>query len=359
MDYREYLPKADEALVVELRKQVWSESHPHTNLQFLQWMLHSTPLGVGTGILMSYQGMTVGFMGISPRIIVHDGKEYRAGHCMDLMVHPDYRSTIASLRLVTKCLETMKELGYEYAFGFPNSNSYQLVTSPRCGYKFIFSPSLLARPIGKAFLSEELAAWMPELVRKLAGQSLVSMCSASAKCAISKNPVGEACIIDRFDERFDHFLINSQPSSEISFKQDHDYLNWRFGDHPIYRYHKIAWLNDREVKGLVITTKRKLFGIPTTLIVDILVINNDFGITKALLKLAIQNAIEDYSQLIATQVLSTTSNYKYLKSMGFIPVPQKLNPKKYNFVLHDLGRNETLLLDSRKWTFSWSDMDTV
>ena len=248
---------------------------------------------------------------------------------MDLMVHPDFRSTLSSLTLVKECLETLKRLGYDYAFGFPNNNSYRLVTSPKCGYKFIFSPSLMVRPIGNAFISEELAAWMPKIFRKLAGQTLASICSALAKCAISKNPVGEVCYIENFDTRFDDFWIKSQASSEINLKQDRAYLNWRFGNNPIYTYRKIAWLDGLEAKGLVITVKRELFGIPTTLIVDILTTDNDFGIAKALVKSALQKAVEDGSQLIASQLLSTSSNYKYLKSLGFIPVPQKLNPKQF------------------------------
>ncbi|MBK8816869.1 MAG: GNAT family N-acetyltransferase [Methylococcaceae bacterium] len=359
MDYRVYLPGIDEALVVELRGQVWGKDHPHTDSQFLQWILHATPLGDGTGILMSDNGTTVGFMGISPRLIVHDGKEYRAGHCMDLMVHPDFRSTLSSLRLVTECLETMKNLGYNCAYGFPNNNSYRLVTSPRCGYKWIFSPSLMVRPIGNDSVSEDLAAWLPRLFRKLAGQALTSACSVWAACAISKKPVGEVCLIDSFDARFDDFWLKSQKRSGISFKQDSAYLNWRFVGHPIYEYHKLAWLDGNEVKGYLITTKRELLGVPTTLIVDMLTINNDSGIIRELVKSALQVAIGDGSQLIATQLLSTSSNYKLLKKLGFISVPQKFNPKQFNFVLHDLGQDATILHNSQPWSFVWCDMDIV
>ena len=66
MDYRVYVPGVDEALVVGLRSHVWGENHPHTDTKFLQWMLHATPLGDGTGILMLKDGMTVGFMASAP-----------------------------------------------------------------------------------------------------------------------------------------------------------------------------------------------------------------------------------------------------------------------------------------------------
>jgi Acetyltransferase (GNAT) domain len=359
MDYRIYNPAEDEASVLDLRAKVWGDDHPHNDSEFLDWMLLATPLGNGTGILMSKDGLTVGFMGISPRLIAYDGKEYLAGHCMDLMVHPQFRSTLSSLKLVNQCLEALKVLGYDYAYGFPNKNSFKLVTSPKCGYQPVFSPNLSIRPIGNGFVSKQLVPWLPEVLGKMAGQSLTALCTAWAFLGQAKLPPGECCTIDTFDSRFDEFWHKAQSTSAIGLKQGMAYLNWRFVGHPIYSYRKFAWVHNGEVKGYIVTSNRDLFGVPTALLVDIMTLDNNFNVFNALLNIALAKAREDGCQLVATQSLASSKHFKFLTLLGFIPVPQKFNPKQFNFVLHGLGRDLACLGDGNKWSFNWCDMDIV
>ena len=359
MDYREYIPGVDDHAVISLRSKVWGEDHPHTGTHFLEWMFQATPGGTGTGILMTHQGETVGFMGISLRTVIAGNQTYRVGHCLDLMVHPDFRSTLSSLKLINKSHEHTRLHDYDFTFGFPNNNSFRLVTNPKCGYQWVFSPTLLVRPLSRTCIGAELVPSLPGFLRNVIAQTLTSYGSLRTWCSGGKKPVGEICAIAKFGPEFDHLWHKTRPSNGITIDRNSAYLNWRFVGHPIYAYQKTALVNDGQLLGYVVTCQRQLFGMPTTLIVDILADNNDIGIVKTLLYAVLEHCKACGSQFLVTQLLPNAKLYQQVLALGFLPVPAKLNPKQFNFVMHHLGNDLTNLMNQRLWSFAWSDMDVV
>lgn len=359
MEYRIYNPAKDEQAVIEVRSAVWGSDHPHTNTRFLEWVFQLSSAGVGSGVIMNDKEKNCGFAGISPRIVVYEERELRAAHCLDFMVIPGCRSGFSALKLANKCVQTVREQQYDFTFVFPNSNSFGLVTSPKCGYKPIFSPILLIRPLPHFSIPQQRASFLPKTLRKFLPAILAKFCSIRAHYALRSMPEGEAIQFGRFDTVFDELWRRARPKIMIAIKRDAAYLNWRFQDNPIYSYRKTCWTSGDTVNGYIVSSDRKLFDIPSTLIVDILADAEKQQVLPALIAEEIKQAGKNGSGIIASQAIYGTDLYNLFVAMGFIPIPRKLNPKPFNFTVHNLEHDLPLLSDPGLWFFSWSDMDVV
>lgn len=360
MEYRIYNPGTDQQAVLEVRSAVWGANHPHTNTLFLDWLFQKSPVGVGSGIIMYDKEKSCGFVGISPRTVVYGEQELRVAHCLDFMARPSCRSSgVSALKLANHCVQAVREQQYDFSFAYPNGNSLALVTSPRCGYKTIYSPILLVRPLPRFSIPKQRAAFLPEALRRFFPALLAKFCSVRAHYALRSMPEGAALQFERFDAAFDELWRRVRPKIKVAIKRDAAYLNWRFLDNPVYNYRLTCWSSGDSIKGYIVSSDRQLFDIPSTLIVDLLADDGEPQVLLALIAEEVKQADQNGSCIIATQAIYGTKLYHAFCAMGFIPIPRKLNPKPFHLTVHDLEHDLPLLAKPNLWFFTWSDMDVV
>ena len=361
MEYRTFVPGADDAGVLRLRANVWGADHPHTRPEFLHWLLGDTPAGRGSGVMMLDGPEVVGFAGLLPRYVDIGDESLSVAQGLDYMVHTNARSHAGSFRIASLWTQLAQKLGFAFGICFPNAASHALLTRERLGWKEAFWPNLMVRPLSRAAVPQFLARRFP---RRLAGYGaglMAAWASLRARRSLHHAPRGEPFPIGQFDSRFDHLWQHVKKASPgAAIRRDTAYLNWRFVRQPSYSYLRVGWESGGEVLGYAIASTREILGVPSMLIIDLLVAPHaDRGTGEALLEALAARARTDGRQLLATLAIARSGLRNTLARAGFVTVPRRLNPKPFVLVTHDLGKPQGPLISMDSWHFTWADTDVV
>lgn len=358
MEYRTFVPGADDAAVLKLRANVWGAEHPHTTPEFLHWLLGDTPAGAGSGVLMVDGQEVVGFAGLLPRHVEIESESLAVAQCVDYMVHTEARSRAGSFRIVSIWTRLARDLGFAFGIGFPNASSHKI--GIRLGWRDAFWPDLMVRPLSRAAVPDFLARWAPARLLGYGAGVMARLATARVGWSLRHRPPGEAFVIDRFDSRFDLLWQRVRTGSLSGMRRDAAYLNWRYRLHPCYSYLRIGWEHDGELLGFAIASPRTVFDVPSMLVVDLLVAPSAApNVADVLLEQVIDRAEEQGSHLVEALANDHSATRTALKRMGLVTVPNWLNPKPIVMTVHDLGVPGALPSRLSKWHFGWGDTDVV
>ncbi|MGB7240814.1 MAG: hypothetical protein WBC93_01850 [Sulfitobacter sp.] len=354
---RIFIPGQDDEDVLDLRARVWGADHPHTSRAFYKWLFQDTPAGVGSGNIFERNGKVVGFAGIANRRAQLGQTQLKIAHGLDYMADPGLGGMLSG-RIAHKVLIThakhVKNLNYDCGLNYPNDNSYKMLITKRMTYSTVLEPSLFFRTVGAVAvknkgLSRQIA---PRLAGSLGGLY------ATAR-SIGRRRSAEILPAAEFDARFDDHWDRLTKDGKLRFYRDATTLNWRYAQNPLYEYQTLVALDAGAVAGFVVVSKRHLFGIDAMLICDLSVADGtrdtEHGLLDAVRSLAKRQGV----RLIISQALRSSRTAQSLGRMGFLRVPQKINPKQFRMVAKsytDVGVNG---LKSDAWAFSWGDMDVI
>lgn len=349
-----YRPGLDDPEVLQLRARVWGADHPHTSAAFLAWLFQHNPAGPGSGVLLRRHDTLIGFAGLHPRLAVRNGETFRVAHGLDFMVDPEASRGLSgayAVKVAAAWSERAAAQGYAFGVNFPNANSYRLLTSKRLGWRRVLAPRLLVRPLPGLRLREGLPARLPARLVDLGGAAAARALSFYAWAR--RGPRRETQRVTDFD-----WLDGSRTDGTgIGFVADAALLNWRYRDHPVYRYRVFACEGPgHEATGLV-TSARALFGVDSVLIVD-LVGHERLAACAALVASAVEDAAANGARIVGALACAGTVLSRALMQAGFVAVPTALNPKPFYMVAHPLGGAGEAFAEA-PWRFAWGDMDVV
>jgi hypothetical protein len=355
-----YRPGIDDAEVLALRSEVWGADHPHTSSQFLEWLYQRNPAGRGTGVILRSEGRPIGFSGINQRLMTWKGETVHAAHGVEYMVSPAVSGGLSgryALRIVLQWNEVASSNGNRFGFSFPNPKSLRIQTSPRTGWKQVFSPSLFVRVLRTIRFVEPVIPAVPPAVATVLARGFSVW--QSLRRGRHPRPPGAPKRIECFDERCDELWEKVRPSIIMGECRNAAYLNWRYRDHPLYRYAAYGWELKGELVALVVTTRRTLFGIPSLLIVDMLPPHGGDGAVTALLDHILAEARQEGVQIAGALAPPSSALAQTLRVSGFASVPKKLSPKPFVLVAHTLGHPDGLESNPDSWYLTWGDTDVV
>jgi hypothetical protein len=359
MEYRSYIPGDDDEAVLDLRAAVWGAEHPHNNPRFLHWLFADNPAGSGSGILMEDRGKLLGFAAILPRCVEIGGVVRTAAQCVDYMVHPGARATAGAFRIMAEWQRRARDLGFEFGMGFPNANSYRVVTSRKLGWNDACRPDLMVRPFSGVAPSRSVAPkvsrGLVRLVTGVAGKA----CATRAAWALRARPDGRPFLIERFDVRFDLLWQQTFAGLGPGIRRDANYLNWRYVRHPTYTYMRVGWESDGELSGYAVATVREIQGMRCVLLVDLAARAAARNVAEALLEQIALSGIGQGSEVLLALAVGGSPAKTALQRAGLVTVPRRINPKPFVMTTHDLGRGRDLRTIARHWQFTWGDMDVV
>lgn len=357
-----YEPGRDDDDLLALRGRVWGADHPLTDRSYFEWLYQANPLGRGSGTVLRRDGKMIGFAGLLLRRITLDGEAVPAGQVVDYMVDTEARGGMAGaygLRVINGWVELARSRGLRFGMGFPNANSQRLVTSPRGNWRVAYSPVLMLRPFARLSLPAGKVGGLPAPLAAavLAGLAAASRLSQVARTAAAP---GRAASVDRFGPAFGALCAESCGSGVSRILRDVDMLNWRYADHPVYRYDTIAWEIEGKPAGFAVTLRRAVFGVDATLLVELAVLRDRPGVAFSLLAEVNRRARAEGSALVATLAIAGSQRFATLARFGFLPVPRRLDPKPFVMTVHDLGMADVApRLAAARWDFDWADMDVV
>jgi hypothetical protein len=353
-----FFVERDTDLLLALRSKVWGSSHLHTDPRFFSWMFARTPQGMPSGIMARHHGRAIGFAGLCTKRQFVTGREVTLAHGLDYMIEPGLSDILAgrvALRVPQRWTRLAEVQGFTSGVVFPNGNSMRMLTSPRVGMVPVFQPDLLIRPLPTARFTERLRN-VPRRALSTATRLAALACQVRAKAY--GRPKGEATLVEHFDEGFDELWLNTRDGLGISTIRDAAYLNWRFRDHPIYRYLTLGWRQNGSWIGYIVCAERRLFGVDTLLVVDILSPQME-SVGAALIDAAIDEARRRGLGMVVALAVRGGRVRESFKSRGFINVPARLDPKRFTAAEQIYDSSARAEFSSLARHFTWSDMDVV
>ncbi len=277
---------------------------------------------------------------------------------VDGMTHPDYARRGIFVALGKRLLSDLEEEGVSIVIGFPNEKA--LPGHRKMGCIELFTPDVMVRPVNFKNVSKKLVAnRVLGLFSQLFGRFLFKVVYRSRKANIEGDIVIKT--IERFDRRFDRFWEKACSPHNVILQRDSRYLNWRYAECPEKHYQVFVAEKDDRILGFVVVRVMELFGLRNGLIVDILALPNYENVAHALVLKAVEYLKKKEVDAIACMMPKWGEYNGVLRKCGFMPSPQKLNPKPQPFIIYPISKDIDLdaVKNPQNWLITWGDSDVV
>lgn len=265
LTFRRY-QEGDEESIITLCEAVYGIS---TNNDYWRWKYINNSSNLNASYVAVTENKVVGISGAIPYRLKIGDKEIVGGQLTDLMSHPDYRNKNIFLPIMRKSIKDV-ERKMDTMYGFTNENSFKIYAK-RLKYDIAFRVPRLDRVINtKPFLNRMLKR--KDLFTKIIGNILNL---ASGNLLYPKTPsLGKEIEIRecyKFDERFDVLWNKLKGFFTTITIRDSKYLNWRYRNHPLFKYRTFVAERRDEISGFIILRCAEDKGVKRGYIMDLLV----------------------------------------------------------------------------------------
>jgi len=348
-EYRE----SDKQGIFDLRNAVYGE--PFDEREW-EWKFEKGPFKPAQILVAESDNAIVG---IRPTILlpVKSGKEVSiAGLNVDVMTHPEFRGRGIFSTLVQESFKLLNEQGINFAFTFPNENSYPGYVR-KLQWLHVCSLLLLAKPLNinnivkKYIKNPSLQKPTALLMRSINSTLLSERLSSANGLQINR--------IYSFDDHFDELWRKASSQFNLVVVRDKKYLNWRYIDRPGQEYTIFSAQRGKDLVGYIILKSNvEMFDLMLGLIIDMLT-SEDNHVADLLISQAIEYFREQKVDAIGCVMLKHVPYYKALKKAGFISIPKLLSHKEFYFMvcLNSTEILSELVKNPANWFLTWGDYD--
>jgi GNAT superfamily N-acetyltransferase len=294
---------------------------------YFDWLYEHNPAGRPTLSVAAEEtdGKLVGFIWYIPVRLRCFGTCVTGFLGANALVHPDYRrqnvySTLQKMA-VEECIRQGATL--LYAFGRPLS----MKAAQPLGFEGINMP-LLVRPFDIDQLAQ--ARGFGTALRKA-----LSLGWRLAEATVCRPRTAGGNLTVRheaeFDESFDRFWQRLADKYPVAVMRDRMFLTWRFCSVPFRQYVILSARDRAELVGYAVLRSAEVLGVPTGLVMDLLVEPTARGEEAGLLLLAaaMQRFRDAGAWMSTCLMLSHTQEYHLLRRAGYVPCQRWLAPRPY------------------------------
>jgi len=319
----------NESLILNLANDYnlasWGKISPDRNitLKYWKWRYIDNPFGQGIIKLLFNNDQLIGHYAVTPVKFQVRDKLATAAFSLHTMTHPDYQKQGIFIYLAEKVYEECRNRGFSFVYGFPNNNSY-----------YGFTQRLGWTGFGKII-------------------SMEKRLNIDNKKSLKANNIHE---VNKFDNSVDNIWNKVKKDYRIIVPRVHEYLNWRFAEHPLIQYPKfVIKTANSELSGYMILKIYKDENITKGHIIDILAINDEQTI-KHLLNHACNFFVERGIDNLSCWLPEKSYCSMIFKKEGFIIKEFDVN---FGFKsLHEDSNNITgQLKELTNWHITMSDAD--
>ena len=264
---------------------------------------------------------------VLPRRYVVNGKLSLGSLSVNSLTHPDFRGVGLFEKLALMTFNRCRENNIRFTIGFPNP-----ISSPIIERKKLFS----------------VMGSLPVLIKTLNPvRSLMGYVSSG------KDKTGDEIDLHLQDEnyRLKHeisifdveadrdkysLLLNefSGMPRNTTYRSP-EYLSWRYRQIPRRTYTMLKLVKHDRIAAIAILRGRIMYGMRTCILVDL--ISNDHAASDELISFVLS-----YCRLIKMDIVLTTvprhsSEYKLVKSHGFLVIPNFILPQKLDVIFRNHG----------------------
>lgn len=293
----------------------------------LDWKLVRQPSPHSVVSTAWADGRIIGMMTyMAVRVRLGDA-EILAHQGMDTVVDPAARGKGVFLNLVKNFYESTESA---LLYGLPNLNA-----SPGyfkyLGWKYMGTPPFLIKPLRAGYFLRRLWADAPDFrvafPKRRAGE-LIAQFSDDATSMWRRFSRDIACAVDR-SARF---------------------LNWRLFEHPSAAYRTFA-----APSAFVSTRLAEKHGGRIGYVMEAI---GDESVRDTL-QTAVHDLAEHGAEVVLAWCFPWSPNYRAYRANGFLPLPDRLRPIRFNFGGRALKGSAVAAETPRSWYLSYLDSDTV
>lgn len=355
---RRYRESADRDQILTLRSVVMQDtvSGPMSTEKW-DWQFMEPPAGKAVAYLavvcLDGHETIVGQYVVIPVYYYLNGRQGWCSLSMDTMTHPDYHRQGIFTVLAKAVYRELAEKNNVLTFGFANDNSFPGFVNKLDWYHICDVPMYVKVLKSHGFLNGPL-----RLLRKPADQFLRLLFRSgryrAAAGAVVEELAGAPAEADRWAgaaARLYRFICC----------RNRQFMEWRFFTRPDSRYRVFGVRDGGEWKGYIVLDTFQYRGLEIGAIVDVFVYREEESYIRALLDRADTYFAERGVTVISTIMLASRCLIGRLKAAGFRRVPNRINPKKWHFIVRDhLGKfDRETLTNPDSYYITWADTDVI
>lgn len=305
MKFKRY-EEGDEALILDLRRSIRGQTHTP---EYWKWRYAGNPAGHALIWLAIADSVAVGHTAMVPHQFRLGDSTVRAGLSVDAWTHAAYRGRGIFKGLHARLLRDAADQGISFAYSFPNRLACPEFL--KLGYAQVLP--LRAR--------HKVLSWGPVLEAKsrvsLLG-SLGRVLGGGLQLLNDPAPVSGIKIraSSRFDERFDDLWSRVCEHNGAMTVRSSDYLNWRYGGNPRYRYHVYVAEENGRILGYVVLNCIES-DLVRGYVVDLLAVPDSPHVLNALLAASIDHFREQGTHMVHCWAQEGSPHSRMLSRRGF------------------------------------------
>jgi Acetyltransferase (GNAT) domain len=356
---------ADRDALIELSRVVFQETGTdkigELGADFWEWQFAQQP-GNRMGVwLAEFEGQIVGQLPTNIVRMKWGSRERLAALVIDLMVHPAHRNKSLFVKLCRVANVEMTNTGIGISAGLPNKNSYAsavrfLKYHPVCQIPLLILPLRWGRLLAQAKIPKGIAGPLGALAA--AGRRLTILPGPTSGSVSVREVTQFPEAIDELWERVSG--VSGVPGlSRIWTVRDRAYLTWRYSQCPTRTYRIYLAEADGKLNGYLVTRTFVRDGLKTGAVMDLLVEPGHREAANALIASAVtQFRVENVDAAIALMQRDELL-YPALVRRGFFRIPERFNPRTFNFVCRVLAPElpEREFYNPQSWFLTLGDYD--
>jgi len=343
----------DGPAVVELRRRMDDLPVPEKNdLSFWRWENLENPYGTAFAMLAEREGVAVSNFSLLPRKLRIGTRVIQACLSVESMTERRYRAKGLFPRLWLALEPLAREAGVDVFYGFPNSKSrpiFQRVFH----WTDVGSPDLFCYPLRpQCFLRS----------RGIPFSSLASLPGSIYRGIFRPKQAANVRPLINFNSCNQALVESLHPETSIVPERTVEYLNWRYTNVPgrDYMIHGLFSVPVASPAGFVVTRRTSHEGVDLAVVMEIcLGPHVSRRNANILLSAVLADMFESGVDVALGLAMPGDPVRLVLGSAGFIRLPRRLAPHRFDLMVHGAGNAvpRDSLSDPACWRISFGDID--
>lgn len=339
----------DETEILRLRKSLQEiEVKEKNSLDYWYYENIKNPAGKSI-ISLAFDGnKLVSQFVFLPKIIKYYNKQMLSYQSLEVMTAAPYRRQGLFTKLGFSAGAEALKNNCEILWAFPNQNSIGGFLY-KFNWKKIFSVPVLVRAL------DCCGIFLPAPLNKfgnLVSQNIFDM-------IFKLKSTAEIEEVQQFDNTIEELLEAFNNSYNIIFLKNVLNMNWRYTNVPNRIYKKYLYKENGKIKGIAVFRTSEFKKIRIAVLMDLFVRGN--GYIDFLKQTLVQLQKKEGIKLVFAMFPEHINQFLVLKKCGFIVLPEKINPYKFNLTGKPTEnfslKNSDDFYDFKNWYISFGDND--
>ena len=333
-----------------ISNEVKSHDKNYFRMNVWKWRYEALPSKISKIYLAKFREEIIGYYHVPTYSVSVEGKLYKIGNVQAVGVLSKFRK-YGVFRKLSEFANNDLTNHVDLIYSFPNSRSIHTFIKYNNYKKLIEMPALLLplnlstiieKKIGSKFISTFLN-FLFSIFLKVKRKYLTDNETIEEPNFIGKD------IINLFKA--------FELKSKISIIRDQNYFNWRYLNYPFKNYKLFVLKKSKQVEAACFCSFEEILGSSGIIIMDIAYSNKE-SCEKLLSN--IEKYLHEKGTYKANFIYFSgiLKNISVFKSIGFLKIPTRLNPRPLNLVIRNTKiANEKLLMNQKNWLVTPGDWD--